>query len=68
MISDKKKIAVLGAGVMGTGIGQTFAMKGHEVLMIYVYDDKLRAKPIETMTENLKVLAENGVLDEAEIP
>lgn len=68
MISDKKKVAVLGAGVMGTGIGQTFAMKGHEVLMIYVYDDKLRAKPIETMTENLKVLAENGVLDEAEIP
>lgn len=68
MTSDKKKIAVLGAGVMGTGIGQTFAMKGHEVMMIYVYDDKLRAKPIETMTENLKVLAENGVLDEAEIP
>ncbi len=67
-MSDKKKIAVLGAGVMGTGIGQTFAMKGCEVMMIYVYDDKLRAKPIETMTANLKILAENGVIDEKEIP
>lgn len=67
-MSDKKKIAVLGAGVMGTGIGQTFAMKGCEVMMIYVYDDKLRAKPIETMTKNLKILADNGVIDEKEIP
>jgi 3-hydroxybutyryl-CoA dehydrogenase len=67
-MNEKKRIAVLGAGVMGTGIGQTFAMKGHEVMMIYVYDDKLRAKPIETMTENLKILAENGVIEEAAIP
>lgn len=67
-MSEKKKIAILGAGVMGTGIGQAFAMKGHEVMMIYVYDDKLRAKPIETMAGNLKILAENGVIDEAIIP
>ena len=67
-MEDKKKIAVLGAGTMGTGIGQTFAMKGHEVMLIYVYDDKLRAKPVETMTKNLQILADNGVIDEKEIP
>ena len=67
-MGDKKKIAVLGAGTMGTGIGQTFAMKGHEVMLIYVYDDKLRAKPVETMTTNLQILADNGVVDEKEIP
>ena len=66
-MNDQKKIAVLGAGVMGTGIAQTFAMKGHQVMMIYVYDDKERAKPIETMTQNLQILADNGVLDSGKI-
>ena len=48
-MDNKKKVAILGAGVMGTGIAQTFAMKGHQVKIIYVYDDKERAKPLETM-------------------
>lgn len=67
-MSNKKNIAILGAGLMGTGIGQAFAIKGHQVMMIYVYDDKLHSDPIKTMTENLKILAKNGVLDENEIP
>lgn len=67
-MENKKKVAVLGAGVMGTGIAQTFAMAGHEVKIIYVYDDKLRAKPMETMESNLRVLAENQALDESRIP
>ncbi|MGF6375911.1 3-hydroxybutyryl-CoA dehydrogenase [Clostridiales Family XIII bacterium PM5-7] len=66
-MNNKKKIAILGAGVMGVGIGQMFASKGHEVMMIYVYDDKERAKPIETMTENLRILCEHGIVDEKEI-
>ena len=56
MLMQKKKIAVLGAGVMGTGIAQTFAAKGHEVMLIYVYDDKLRSKPLETMKGHLDIL------------
>lgn len=67
-MNDKKKVAVLGAGIMGIGIAQTFAMKGHQVMMIYVYDDKERAKPIETMTQNLRILADNGVIDKGDIP
>ncbi len=68
MLNKKKKIAVLGAGVMGTGIAQAFAMKGHETMIIYVYDDKLRAKPLETMKSNLQTLSENGVINDEEIP
>ena len=32
-LADIKKIAVLGAGTMGPGIAQTFAMGGYEVTM-----------------------------------
>ena len=63
----KKNIAVLGAGMMGTGIAQLFASKGHKVMLIYVYDDKERARPIETMRGNLQVLVDQGVFDESMI-
>ena len=32
-INDIKKIAVLGAGTMGPGIAQTFAIGGYDVTM-----------------------------------
>ena len=46
-MADKKKIALLGAGTMGIGIAQMSAQAGHEVKLIYVYDDKVRARPRE---------------------
>ena len=67
-MNQKKRVAVLGAGVMGTGIAQLFAMNGYPVTIIYVYDDIVRAKPIETMKANLQVLCDNDVLKEEEIP
>ena len=63
----KKKIAILGAGTMGVGIAQLFAAAGHEVMLIYVYDDKVRSRPIETMTANLTILRDEGVIDDAAI-
>ena len=63
----KKNIAVLGAGMMGTGIAQLFAAKGHKVMLIYVYDDKVRAKSVENMRANLQVLLEQGVIEESQI-
>lgn len=68
VMSNKKNVAVLGAGVMGTGIAQLFASKGYPVTIIYVYDDIVRAKPLETMQENLKILCDNDVMREDEIP
>lgn len=66
-MSEKKRIAILGAGTMGVGIAQMFASAGHEVKLIYVYDDKARSHPVETMTANLNILREEGVLNEEEI-
>ncbi len=68
MCKGQKKIAVLGAGIMGIGIAQAFASKGYEVMIIYVYDDKQRAKPVETITKNLKTLCDNAIFSEEEIP
>ena len=67
-MAEKKKIALLGAGTMGVGIAQMFARAGHEAKLIYVYDDKVRAHPYDTMTANLNILRDEGVLDGAEIP
>ena len=67
-MSNLKKVAILGAGVMGTGIAQAFAMKGHEVMIINVYKDAETAHPIEVMTSNLEVLCENGVFEKENIP
>ena len=62
----KAKVAVLGAGKMGLGIAQLFATRGHEVKVIYVYDDKTRYDAAEVIRGNLSVLVENEVLTQEE--
>lgn len=64
----KENIGILGAGLMGTGIALTFALNGYDVKMLYVYDDKLRGGQVETMKEDLKILCDNGLIAESEIP
>lgn len=61
-MADKKRVAVLGAGKMGLGIALLFAMKGHEVKVIYVYDDKIRCDARAVIKENLRVLVDNDVI------
>lgn len=63
-----KKIAVLGAGKMGVGIAQLFAMKGCPVTVVLVGSDAQRGDARPNMEKNLAVLAENGVIDPADIP
>ncbi|MCI8992420.1 MAG: 3-hydroxyacyl-CoA dehydrogenase family protein [Eubacterium sp.] len=67
-MSEKKKVAVLGAGKMGLGIAQLFATKGHEVKVIYVYDDKTRYDSREVIRQNLNVLVRDDVLKENDVP
>lgn len=62
----KARVAVLGAGKMGLGIAQLFATRGHEVKVIYVYDDKTRYNAAEVIRGNLSVLVENEVLSQEE--
>ena len=62
------KIGILGGGKMGVGIAQLFATKDYPVKVILVGNDKERGDSRPNMESNLKVLAENGVLDAASIP
>ena len=52
---------------MGCGIALTFALKGYDVKMLYVYDDKQRGGQVEGMIENLRVLCDNCLIAESEI-
>ncbi|QKR00216.1 3-hydroxyacyl-CoA dehydrogenase family protein [Metallosphaera tengchongensis] len=54
------KIFILGSGVMGSGIGQVFAMAGHEVTLYDVREDALK-KGMESIGWSLGKLASKGV-------
>ncbi|MCD8100774.1 MAG: 3-hydroxyacyl-CoA dehydrogenase family protein [Oscillospiraceae bacterium] len=66
-LADIKKIAVLGAGTMGPGIAQTYAMGGYQVTM-WTRSENTRNKAIASLQSQLKTFAEEGELtaEEAE--
>ncbi|BCS92461.1 3-hydroxyacyl-CoA dehydrogenase [Metallosphaera javensis (ex Sakai et al. 2022)] len=53
------KVYVVGAGVMGSGIGQVFAMAGHEVTLYDVREEALK-KAMEGIRWSLQKLQEKG--------
>ena len=63
----KEKVAVVGAGMMGVGIAQIFALAGHEVALQDAFPEALERAP-SALRANLTFLAENGLgrLDEVE--
>ena len=56
-----RKVGVIGAGTMGNGIAQVFAMTGYEVLMVDV-DQKFLDRGTSTIKASLGKLAEKGKL------
>jgi len=58
-INDIKKIAVLGAGTMGPGIAQTFAIGGYDVTM-WTRSESTREKAIASLKSSLNTFAEEG--------
>jgi 3-hydroxybutyryl-CoA dehydrogenase len=60
-LQDIKKIAVLGAGTMGPGIAQTFAMGGYDVSM-WTRSESTREKAKESLKASLKTFAEEGII------
>ena len=58
-LADIKKIAVLGAGTMGPGIAQTYAMGGYQVTM-WTRSEKTRDKAIAALHSQLETFAEEG--------
>ena len=60
-LTDIKKIAVLGAGTMGPGIAQMFAMGGYTVTM-WTRSEATREKAKATLYDSLKTFVEEDLL------
>ena len=65
-LQDIKKIAVLGAGTMGPGIAQTYAMGGYEVTM-WTRSENTRNKAIASLKTQLETFAAEGEIEEADV-
>ena len=65
-LNDIKKIAVLGAGTMGPGIAQTFAIGGYEVTM-WTRREETREKAKASLKASLKTFAEEGEIKAEDI-
>jgi 3-hydroxybutyryl-CoA dehydrogenase len=62
-----KKVAILGAGTMGHGIAESFAMYGYDV-NLYDINAAALEKAKGLMAEELEMLAEEGLVNIAELP
>lgn len=65
-LSDIKKIAVLGAGTMGPGIAQTFAMGGYQVTM-WTRSESTREKAKAALRSQLETFAAEGEIQPEDI-
>lgn len=61
-IDDIKKVAVLGAGTMGPGIAQTFAMNEYSVSM-YTRSEGTLQRAKNVIRTNLETFAEEGLVE-----
>jgi 3-hydroxybutyryl-CoA dehydrogenase len=59
-IKDIKNIAVFGAGMMGPGLAQIFAVKGYRVKICDLNPEAL-SKSVESVRANLILMAQNGI-------
>jgi len=62
----RKNIAVIGAGLMGHGIAQIFAVHGHPVNLMDL-EDTVLSNAIQSIRSNLALMAQKGIGSEAEI-
>lgn len=65
-LEDIKKIAVLGAGTMGPGIAQTFAMGGFSVTM-WTRSEATMEKAKATLHKSLETFAAEGMIAKGDI-
>ena len=65
-LQDIRKIAVLGAGTMGPGIAQTFAMGGFSVTM-WTRSEATMEKAKATLHKSLETFAEEGMIAKGDI-
>ncbi len=63
---DIKNIAIIGAGLMGHGIAQVFAVKGYRVMLMDAVSEALPAA-INNIRSNLTMMARKGIGSENDI-
>lgn len=61
-----RKVAIVGAGLMGHGLAQIFAGKGKEVILMDLSEDLLK-KGLAGIRSNLSLMAEHGIGKREEI-
>jgi len=59
-LSQIKNVAVIGSGIMGHGIGQTFALGGYEVTLNDI-NDELLERGLQQIRSNLETFIEFGI-------
>lgn len=59
----KERIAVIGAGLMGRGLAQVFALAGHEVNIYDAFAEALSAAP-QSICADLTLAVEAGLIDQ----
>ena len=65
-LSDIKKIAVLGAGTMGPGIAQSYAMGGY-VVAVWTRSESTREKARSALRAQLNTFAEEGEIKAGDV-
>jgi 3-hydroxyacyl-CoA dehydrogenase len=65
-LEDTKTISVLGAGIMGHGIAQTFLMSGYPV-SLYDIKESILDNARAHIAKNLELFHENGLLEKGSI-
>lgn len=66
-VTDVKKVYVVGAGTMGSGLAQVYAQAGYQVSM-YSRRQQSLDKAIELIKSSLKTEADEGLVDARQIP
>lgn len=59
---DNKKVGVIGAGTMGSGIAQVFAQSGYKVSLIDI-EQRFLDRGMETIKKSLQKMVEKGKFD-----
>ncbi len=65
-VNNFKTIGIIGAGLMGHGIAQIFALNGRNVLISDIQEEMLR-KALENIRANLSLFVENGMISFEEV-
>jgi 3-hydroxybutyryl-CoA dehydrogenase len=66
-VKDVKKIFVVGAGTMGSGLAQVYAQAGYNVTL-YSRTQQTLDKAIELTKSSLQTMAQEGLIDNKKIP